>query len=312
MNSHENARLGLRGRERLVALLLTDGLPGSVVAAQCGVSTRTVWKWVRRYRDEGAAGLRDRSSRPQHSPRRLARHRRRQILRLRRQRRSAVEIATQLGLPCATVGVTLRRAGLGRLPPVTPPGPIRRYECGRPGELVHVDTKKLGRFRRPGHRVHGDPQRRSRGSGWEILHVAIDDATRLLYAEVLTDETADTVVGFLTRAQTWFAAQGIVVTAWMTDNGPAYLSRKVRQLWAAWQVQHRRTRPYRPQTNGKAERVIQTLLREWAYRRSYATSGWRQRALLGYLQYYNHTRRHTALGYQTPAARRVQLSEQRL
>lgn len=210
-------------------MVLTDGLPGSVVATRCDVSTRTVWKWVRRCRDEGRAGLRDRSSRPQHSPRRLARPRRRQILRLREQRRSILEIDTPLGLPCATVWVTLRRAGLGRLPPVTPPGPVRRYECGRPRELVHVDTKQLGRLRRSGPRIHGDPQRRSWCSGWETLHVAIDDATRLLYAEVLPDETADTVLGFLTRAQAWFAAQGIVVTAWMTDNGPAYLSRKIRQ-----------------------------------------------------------------------------------
>lgn len=311
MNSHENARLGLQGRVRLVALV-DQGLSGPQVAAQCGVSTRTVWKWVRRFRDEGPAGLRDRSSRPHHSPRRLPRARRRQIQRLRDRRLSTREIATALALPCATVGATLRRVGRGRLPPLTPLGPVRRYECGRPGELVHVDTKKLGRFRRPGRRIHGDPQRRSRGSGWEILHVAIDDATRLLYAEVLTDETAETVAGFLTRARAWFGAQGIVVTAWMTDNGPAYLSRKVRQLWAAWQVQHRRTRPYRPQTNGKAERVIQTLLREWAYRRSYATSGWRQRALLGYLKHYNTRRAHGALQYQTPAQRLVQLSEQRL
>lgn len=311
MNSHQNARLGFRGREVLVRRIVELGIPALTAAAQSGVSVRTAWKWVGRYRREGLPGLADRTSRPHRSPGRLPRARRRQIVRLRHQRQSSLQIAAALGLPLATVVVTQRRAGLGRLPPVAPPRAVIRYECGRPGELVHVDTKRLGRFVRPGHRIHGDRRHASRGQGWEVLYVAIDDATRLLYAEVLADDTAPTAADFFPRARAWFAARGVEVTAWMTDNGPSFVSRRVRQLFAAWQHQHRRTRPYRPQTNGKAERVIQTLLREWAYRRPYPTSGWRQRALLGYLQYYNQTRRHTALGHRPPAARLAELSEQR-
>jgi transposase InsO family protein len=296
----------------LVRRVVEEGWAVAAAAEAALCSARTGWKWLRRWQQEGRAGLHDRSSRPHRMPRRLARARRRQILRLRRQRQSSLAIAEVLGLPLATVGAELRRAGLNRLPPPEPPPPVRRYERARPGELVHVDTKKLGRFWRPGHRIRGARPHRSRGAGWEVLYVAIDDATRLLYAEVLADELGTTAAGFFQRARAWFATHGIVVERWMTDNGSPFVSRRVRALLASWHARHLRTRPYTPRTNGKAERVIQTLLRGWAYARAYGTSGVRRRALVSYLRYYNTERRHTALKRLTPLARLAQLSEQRL
>lgn len=312
MNVHDNARLTPTGRALLVRRVVEEGWAVATAAEAALCSARTGWKWLRRWRHEGAAGLQDRSSRPRRMPRRLARARRRQILRLRRQRQSSLAIAEALALPLATVGAELRRLGLNRLPPLAPPAPVRRYERARPGELVHVDTKKLGRFWRPGHRIPGHRHHRNRGAGWEVLYVAIDDATRLLYAEVLADETGGTAAGFFQRAQAWFATHGILVERWMTDNGSPFVSRRVRTLLASWHARHLRTRPYTPRTNGKAERVIQTLLRGWAYARSYGTSGVRRRALVRYVRYYNTERRHTALNRLTPLARLAQLSEQRL
>lgn len=308
---HKNARLTPVGRAQVVHRVVVEGVAAPTAAQGAAVSTRTVWKWVDRWRAEGAAGLQDRSSRPQRSPRRLARAARRRIERLRRRRHSSLEIAAQLGLPLSTVVTVQRRLGLNRLARLEPPRAVVRYECTRPGELVHVDTKKLGRFWRPGHRIHGDRQRRSPGSGWEILYVAIDDATRLLYAEVLENETGATAQGFFERAAAWFHRHGIGVERWMTDNGSPFGSRRVRRLLAGWGARHIRTRPYTPRTNGKAERVIQTLLRGWAYARSYATSSARRRALAGFLRYYNEQRHHSTLNRQTPLARLGVLSEQR-
>ena len=312
MNVHDNARLTPTGRALLVRRVVEDGWAVATAAEAALCSARTGWKWLRRWREEGPAGLQDRSSRPRRMPRRLPRARRRQIRRLRRQRQSSLAIAEALGLPLATVGAELRRLGLNRLPPLAPPPPVCRYERARPGELVHVDTKKLGRFWRPGHRIPGYRRGRNAGAGWEVLYVAIDDATRLLYAEVLADELGTTAAGFFQRAQAWFAAHGIAVERWMTDNGSPFVSRRVRALLASWHARHLRTRPYTPRTNGKAERVIQTLLRGWAYARPYGTSGVRRRALVSYLRYYNTERRHTALQRLTPLARLAQLSEQRL
>ena len=308
---HKNARLTPAGRAQLVERVVELGVPVATVAQGAAVSVRTAWKWIGRWRAEGPAGLQDRSSRPRRSPRRVARGVRRQIARLRRRRCSSLEIAEQLGLPLSTVVTVQRSLGLPRLSRLAPPRPVLRYECGRPGELVHVDTKKLGRFWRPGHRIHGDRRRRSPGSGWEILYVAIDDATRLLYAEVLEDETGATAQGFFERAAAWFHRHGFGVERWMTDNGSPFVSRRVRRLLAGWGARHTRTRPYTPRTNGKAERVIQTLLRGWAYAHSYPTSIARRRALAAFVRYYNGARRHSALNRQTPLARLAVLSEQR-
>jgi transposase InsO family protein len=196
-----------------------------------------------------------------------------------------------------------RRQGLARLPRLQPPVPVVRYERARPGELLHIDTKKLGRIGRIGHRIHGDPSRRVKGIGWEILHAAIDDASRVAYSEVLADELATTAVGFLERARAWYAARGIRIESVMTDNGSAYRSRVWRTTLRTAGLRHLTTRPYTPRTNGKVERFIQTLLREWAYVRPYPRSWLRTRALRPYLRYYNLERPHTALGYRPPLAR---------
>lgn len=281
------------------------------MARQVGLSARTVHKWVARWRQEGAAGLADRSSRPQRSPRRLARPLRRQIERLRRQRWSSLRIAQQLGLPVATVVVTQRRLGLARLRWLEPPRPVVRYERSRPGELVHLDTKKLARIGRIGHRIHGDRTTRVRGIGWEITYAAVDDATRVAYSEVLGDERGETAAAFLQRLAAWAAGRGIRIERVMTDNGGAFRSRHFRATLGALGIRQLCTRPYTPRTNGKVERFIQTLLREWAYATGYPSSARRTRALEAYLRFYNAERRHTALGYQPPLARLAALSEQR-
>ena len=304
MNTHKNARLTPAGRAVLVQRVLA--VPGQLpaIAAGMGVSARTARKWLARFRAEGAAGLADRSSRPHHSPRALSRTRRRQIARLRRRRRSAPYIARYLGLPLSTVVAVQRRLGLNRLSRLEPPRPVVRYERARPGELVHLDVKKLGRIGRVGHRIHGDRSRRGRGVGWEYLHVAIDDCTRLAYAELLVDERADRATAFLRRAAAWFQRQGIArLERVMTDNGAAYVSHAFAQARAALGARHLRSRPYTPRTNGKAERLIQTLLREWAYAQAYRSSIPRALALRPYLAYYNTERPHTALGFTTPRQR---------
>jgi len=236
-------------------------------------------------------------------PQRLPRAQRRQIGRLRRQRRSSLSIAFELKLPISTVVTEQRRQGLARLPSLQPPAPVVRYQRERPGELRHLDTKKLGRIGRVGHRIHGDRATRVKGIGWEILYAAIDDATRVAYSEVLSDELGTTAVAFLERARTWYAAQGIQIASIMTDNGSAYRSRVWRATLTAAGLRHLTTRPYTPRTNGKVERFIQTLLREWAYVRPYPRSWLRTRALRPYLRFYNLERPHTALGYRPPLAR---------
>jgi transposase InsO family protein len=274
------------------------------LAREFGVSRRTVRKWWHRYLTEGWDGLKDRSSRPQRSPNQLPRHHRRQIERRRRQRWSSLRIAQYYGLPLSTVVTVNRRLGLNRLARLEPPRPIVRYEHARPGALVHLDIKKLRRIDGVGHRIHGDRQRRTRGTGWECTHVAIDDCTRLSYAEVLPDETGPTTAGFITRMLLWFQGHGIRVRRLLTDNGPAYRkSLAVRDVITAARLRHRFTRPYRPQTNGKAERFIRTLLYEWAYAQAYTHSRFRTAALSRYLHFYNTQRRQSALGYQTPAQR---------
>lgn len=300
MNIHKNARLTPAGRQRLVARVLA-GTAVRIVAREGGVSRQTVYKWVRRAR--AAAALTDRSSRPHRSPTRLPRYRRRQILHRRRQRWSSLRIAQYYALPLSTVVTELRRIGLARLARLEPPRRVVRYERDRPGELVHLDVKKLGRIGRPGHRIHGDRTARVRGIGWEYLHVAIDDHTRLAYGEVLPDETAVTAAAFLQRAVAWYAALGIVVERLLTDNGSCYRGLPFAETALALGISQRFTRPYRPQTNGKAERFIRTLLTEWAYARAYGRSRWRTQALPAYLSFYNTERRHSALGGRPPASR---------
>ena len=267
-----------------------------------GLSARRLREWVRRW-EAGDRILADRSSRPRRMPRRLRRAQRRQIGRMRRERRSSLSIAFVLKLPISTVVTEQRRQGLARLARLEPPVPVVRYQRERPGELLHIDVKKLVKIGRVGHRIHGDRSRRIKGIGWEYVHAAIDDASRVAYSEVLPDELAVTAVAFLQRAVAWYAAHGIRIESVMTDNGGAYRSRLWRASLPVAGLRHLLTRPYTPRTNGKAERFIQTLLREWAYVRPYSRSWRRARALRPYLRYYNLERPHTALGYRPPLAR---------
>jgi transposase InsO family protein len=280
-----------------------EGWTLAAAAEAAGVSVRTVSKWLRRFRAEGEQGLLDRCSAPSAVPLRTCEARVAVIASLRRLRMTGAEIAETLGMPLSTVSGILTRIGLGKLWRLEPLEPPNRYEKRRPGELVHIDVKKLGRIGRPGHRVTGDRGTRSRGIGWEYVHVAIDDATRLVYVEVLDDEKAVTAVGFLRRAVAHFAAFGIRVERLMTDNGPAYLSILHALACKALGIKHLRTRPYRPRTNGKAERFIRTMLGGWAYGAIYRNSDDRRRALAGWLDFYNRRRPHRSLGRQAPLER---------
>lgn len=302
MNRHKLARLTPTGRLRMVQRL-AGGEPLAQVARGLDLSTTTVRRWWRRYQAEGVRGLDDRSSRPHQSPRAVPRWRRRQIARLRRQRWSSLRIAEALGVPLATVVQVQRRLGLARLSGGDPPPPVRRYERRRPGALLHLDVKKLGRIGRVGHRIHGDRRRRVRGIGWEYLHVAVDDATRLAYAALLPDETAVSAAAFLVQAAAWFARQGIRLRALLTDNGSGYRSARFQGLRRQLRLRHLWTRPYTPRTNGKAERFIRTCLERWAYAAAYPSSLARAAALPEFLRYYNYERPHTALGFITPAQR---------
>lgn len=303
MNVHKNAKLTPTGRGLVVDRVLIQGRPVRVVGREMGVSARTVLKWIHRYEAQGDAGLEDRSSRPHRSPRRLARRKVRLIERLRQRRRwTGREIARAMGLAVSTVSLWLRRLGLGRLRSLQEKAESVRYERERPGELLHLDTKKLGRIRGVGHRIHGDRTRRSRGVGWEYLHVCVDDASRVAYAEILDDEGAQCATGFLERCVAFFAQLGVKTERVMTDNGSCYVSRRFRGKVETLGARHIRTRPYRPQTNGKAERWIQTALREWAYARPYTDSDERYEALGPFLDRYNRLREHRSLANATPLA----------
>jgi len=298
---HKLARLTPTGRRQMVRRL-EAGERGRDVAAALGLSTTTVWRWWRRYRQEGEAGLVDRSSRPRHSPRATPHYRRRQITKRRRAGWSSLRIARELQMPVATVVQVQRRLGLRRVPRPAPP-PVARYERAEAGELVHLDIKKLGRIGRVGHRIHGDRQRRCREVGWEYLHVAVDDHSRATYSALFPDETGASCAAFLAQAHAWFARQGVTIQRILTDNGPGYRSQAMRQQVRALGIAHRWTRPYRPQTNGKAERFIRTSLQEWAYVRPYRHSTWRARALRDFQQYYNYERPHMGIHGQTPMQR---------
>ena len=303
MKLHGNARTCLHSRQLIVERVVWDGWTLGRAAEAAGVSVRTVSKWLARFRVEGIDGLLDRSSAPVRIPHRTPEKRVEVIAALRRLRMTAAEIAETLSMPLSTVSAILTRIGLGKRSRLEPPEPANRYERKRPGELLHIDVKKLGRIGRPGHRVNGDRRTRSRGIGWEYVHVAIDDATRLVYVEVLDDEKALTAVGFLRRAVAHFAAFGIQVERLMTDNGPAYLSIIHALACKTLGIKHLRTRPYRPRTNGKAERFIRTMLGGWAYGAIYRNSDERRRALAGWLDFYNQRRPHRSLSRQAPIER---------
>ena len=315
MKLHGNAALSWSGRRRLAERVAVEGWTLRAAAEAAGVSVRCARKWVARYREEGEAGLLDRSSAPQIVANRTPQDRIDAIVALRRLRFTAAEIAEALGIALSTVSGILTRLGMGKLGRLGLE-PARRYERSRPGELVHVDVKKLGRIQGgAGKRVRGSGRRhytptltdrdgkRRATVGWEYVHIAIDDHSRLAYAEVLADEKAATAVGFLRRALAFFARHGIRVERLLTDNGSAYRSAMHAVACRALGIRHLRTRPYRPQTNGKAERFIRTLLQGWAYGAIYRSSVERTAALDGWLWHYNYRRRHSALGHQPPVAR---------
>lgn len=302
MDVHQNARTTPHGRSLMIRRL-ADGWSMAAVAAAFGVDARTVRKWRDRHADAGDAGLADRSSRPHHSPSRLSAPVEAEIEALRRQRLSGPAIARQLGRPVATIGVVLRRRGLGRLEALDPKPAVIRYQRDRPGELIHIDIKKLGRIDGIGHRISGDRRGQKRGTGWEFLHVCIDDASRLAYTEILPDERKESAVAFLERALAWYATLGVTVERVMTDNGSAYRSHLFRRAIGDAGLKHKRTRPYRPQTNGKAERFIQTSLREWAYLQAFESSTARSQAMRPWLHRYNTERPHAALAGQSPLTR---------
>jgi transposase InsO family protein len=302
MNLHRLARSCPRSRALLVERT-KKGWTVTEAATAAGVSERTAFKWLRRYREEGDVGLADRSSQPLRVAGKTEAAREGVVLMLRALRLTGPVIARRLRMPRSTVSRILRRHGEARLRPLEPTEPVRRYERKRPGELIHIDVKKLGRIGRPGHRVHGDRTMRTRGVGWEFVHVCIDDATRLAYVEVLANERKETATAFLRRAVAWFGRRGIVVEQLMTDNGSCYRSRLHRCVCDELGIRHLFTRPYRPQTNGKAERFIQTLLREWAYAATFLDSALRRRALRPWLRYYNRQRPHMALDGCSPITR---------
>jgi transposase InsO family protein len=313
MKLHANAALTLNGRRRLVRRVIEQGWSIKAAALAGETSERTAAKWVARYRAEGELGLLDRSSAPRELAKRTAEERVEVIAALRRLRFSGPEIAELLSMALSTVSAVLARIGMGRLGRLGLE-PARRYQRSRPGELVHVDVERLGRIQVAGKRVRDRGLGRARQSthggtaGWEFVHIAIDDATRLAYAEVLADEKATTAVGFLRRALAFYRSHAITVEAVMTDDGSCYRSSVHALACRGLGLRHLKTKPYRPQTNGKAERFIRTLLSGWAYAALYRDSADRSAALPGWLSYYNFDRRHGSLGHRPPGARLAELN----
>ena len=314
MKLHGNAALSWNGRRILARRVVVQGWTLTAAAEAAGVSVRCARKWVGRYRELGEQGLLDRSSAPRRVANRTAADRVGAIVKLRRLRFTAAEIAETLGMALSTVSGILTRLGMGKLGRLGLE-PAVRYERSRPGELVHVDVKKLGRIQGgAGWRVRGGPQHYNptrtdrngkirRSVGWEYVHIAIDDYSRLAYAEVLADEKATTAADFLRRAVRFYQRHGIQVERVLTDNGGAYISVVHALACRRLRIKHLRTRPYRPQTNGKAERFIRTMLAGWAYGAIYRSSRERTTALDGWLWHYNHRRRHSALGHRAPVSR---------
>ena len=315
MNLHANAKTCPNSRELLARRVIEQGWNHAQAAEAVGVSIRTAAKWVARYR--AGEPMADRSSAPRQVPSRTPKQTIDAIESLRRLRMTAAEIAEVLGLAISTISRWLKRIGLGKRSRLEPPEPPNRYERSRPGELVHVDVKRLGRIQVPGHRVTGDRRVRARRkggrslgtAGWEFVHVCVDDATRLAFAEVLPDEKGATAAGFLRRAAEWFASMGISLEAVMSDNGACYRSGAHAEACSELGMRHLFTRPYRPRTNGKAERFIQTLSRRWAYGAIYGDSAERTKALPGWLSHYNFRRPHGSLAKRPPAARFAELEQ---
>ena len=302
MNMHKNARLTIHGRALLVRRVIDEGLRPIEVAQAAGVSPRTVYKWLTRFRSEGWAGLRDRSSRPGRFPHQTAEQVQLEVIALRHQRKTYRQISQITAVPPSTVGRILMRAGLNRLSELEPAKPAQRYVHDNPGDMLHLDTKKLGRFIRPGHRVTGSRQQKSRGAGWEYVHVAIDDASRVAFTTIHPDETGMSACKALVAALRYYAGFGVTIRRVLTDNGACYKSKRFKKLCRRLGIRHLRTKPYTPQTNGKAERFIHTALREWAYARSYASSEHRAAQMPVWLHQYNWHRPHASLKYQPPVS----------
>ncbi len=302
MNLHKHARLTPRGRALLVQRI-EQGLRVEDAAQAAGVSVRTAYKWLRRFREEGEAGLQDRSSRPRFCPHATSDALLDRLVEQRRARKTYRQIADDLGMAVSTVARRLRKLGLHRLAELEPAPPVLRYEYAKPGDLLHLDIKKLGRFRQPGHRVTGNRQQNSDGAGWEFVHVAIDDASRIAFSSLHPDERGASACRALVQALRYYRGLGIRVIRIMTDNGVCYRSKRFRRLVRRLGLRHLWTKPYTPRTNGKAERFIQTSLREWAYACSYDTSKQRAAHLLPWLHHYNWHRPHASLGYRPPISR---------
>jgi transposase InsO family protein len=303
MDCHKNARLTAYSREQLARRVLEQGVTLKLAAASFNVTAKTAAKWVRRYREDGTAGLGDRSSRPLRSPRLTASSLSEQVLDLRRLRYNGWRIAQALGLSRATVSRILRRNGMNRLRSLDPPPPVVRYEHKRPGSLIHFDIKRLARIVLPGHRVHGDYTRKTTGAGYEYLHIAIDDHSRISFAAILPDQNHQSSMLFFLMTRAFYSRFGFSIKRVLTDNGPCYRDHRFRTLLYQQRVKHRFTRPYTPRTNGKAERFIQTTLREWAYARTYQNSDERTAQLDPWLHDYNFHRQHASLNHNTPASR---------
>jgi transposase InsO family protein len=303
MDIHQNARLTLRSREALVLYVLQEGFTRKAAAAAFRVSAKTVTKWVGRFQREGLAGLRDRSSRPHRSPRRVLDALQQRVIELRRERKAAFWIARQTGLSTATVSRILRRARLSRWRDLNPPPPVVRYEHPHPGDLLHLDIKGLTRFAEVDRRGDGRLRGKRKHPGFCALHIAIDDHSRFAFTRLLPDQKAETTTGFLRQARDFFAQRNVTIRALLTDNGSAYRSHKFREVCAEMQLKHRRTRPYTPRTNGKAERFIQTALREWAYAQHWDSSEQRDAQLQPWADFYNHQRPHGSLDYKPPISR---------
>jgi transposase len=309
---HPNAKLTPKARALLIRRVRKQGRPVAQVARAFGVSRQTVYKWLNRFEEGGLEDLRDRSSRPRRIPVQTARRALRRIEQLRRRRKAAWEISQETGIPLSTVSRHLQQLGLGRIwrlaEELDPPS---RYEHGRPGDLFHIDAKKLARIEAIGHRIHGDRSRKRRGVGWEVVFVCVDDHTRLAYAEVLASENAACAAAFFQRALRWFESLGISCRRVLSDNAKCYSSIAFTKLCEAENIRQSFTKPYTPRTNGKAERFIQTLKRRWAYRYTFRTSAIRAASLRPWVTHYNHQRPHRALGKKAPMARLREARQQR-
>jgi transposase InsO family protein len=303
MDYHHHARLTIYSREQLARNVVERRLSLREAAAECRLSRQSAAKWVRRYRESGRDGLTDHSSRPRRSPRTTSAELVARVEALRRQRWTGVRIAQVTGLSRATVSRILVRLKLNRVSMLEPVRPVVRYEREAPGDLIHIDIKKLARIHKPGHRITGNPQDETRGAGWEFLYVAIDDHSRMAYVAMMPDEKAVSAASFLHQAFAYFQSHGIAVRRVMTDNGPCFCSDRFRNSCHQFHMRHIRTRIYTPQTNGKAERFIQTAIREWAYARLYQNSEQRKQHLCTWIHDYNWHRPHASLNQMTPISR---------